>query len=238
MINRNLKNQIDKIYNLFYTLGITNPLEILEHITYFIFIKMIDNINFDTLSKYSICDEYISEFKLKIKTHEGLKKVVTEIDNIISESNNDLMGDIYEYMISKLGTSKINGQFRTPIHIIDLIVELMKPTKEDKIIDPAVGSGGFLIESIKYMKRKNLSIDINSLNIYGFDIDIVMTKIASMNMIINGIYNPKIEHKNSLYYINEENKYDLILANPPFKGSVDKNLINKDLVKIVNTDKN
>lgn len=238
MINRNLKNQIDKIYNLFYTLGITNPLEILEHITYFIFIKMIDNINFDTLYKYSICDEYISEFKLKIKTHEGLKKVVTEIDNIISESNNDLMGDIYEYMISKLGTSKINGQFRTPIHIIDLIVELMKPTKEDKIIDPAVGSGGFLIESIKYMKRKNLSIDINSLNIYGFDIDIVMTKIASMNMIINGIYNPKIEHKNSLYYINEENKYDLILANPPFKGSVDKNLINKDLVKIVNTDKN
>ena len=141
-------------------------------------------------------------------------------------------------MISKLGTSKLNGQFRTPIHIVDMIVEIMNPSYRDEIIDPAVGSGGFLVQAIKYMRKKNPLIDINRDNLCGFDIDITMVKIASMNMTMNGIDIPNIKYKNSLSYENVESKYDLILANPPFKGSIDKNIINKDLFSIVNTDKN
>lgn len=287
MISMEFKKKIDKIYNIFCTIGITNPLEILDQMTYIIFIKLLDEIdsqitrdktilrkkifkeneqnlkwsnfiNYEEKYMYDIVKNEVFEFikrlsrnenysysrcmnnaQLKIPTPNGLKKILNEIDSIILDKNKDIIGDVYEYMISRLGTSKLNGQFRTPIHIIDLIVKLMEPNPTDIVIDPTVGSGGFLVEARKYMIENYQSQRIDGSKLYGFDIDRMMVKIAFMNMILHGVNSPNIDYKNSLSYENtEEEKYSLILANPPFKGSIDEEKVNKKLIEITKTKKN
>ena len=180
-----------------------------------------------------------------IPTPLMLQKVVTGISSIPMKDR-DTKGDVYEYLLSKLSTAGTNGQFRTPRHIIRMMVELMKPTPEDIIVDPACGSAGFMVEAGEYLRKnhKEMFNDIrkvehfNNTMFYGFDIDQTMLRISAMNLMQHGIENPNIEYKNAIGEENEDkNKFTLVLANPPFKGSVDINTIAKDLLTVTNKSK-
>jgi type I restriction enzyme M protein len=165
-----------------------------------------------------------------------LANVVKQIDDIPMQDR-DISGDLYEYMLSKLNSAGTNGQFRTPRHIIKMIVELMPPEAKDIICDPACGTGGFLISAAEYIG--NLSdLSLNS-QFNGFDFDATMLRICSMNLMLHGIENPQIEARNSLSQEYEEisQAFTLILANPPFKGSVEKSTIASDLIKVIDTGK-
>ncbi len=165
-----------------------------------------------------------------------LANVVAQIDDIPIEDR-DISGDLYEYMLSKLNSAGTNGQFRTPLHIIKMIVKLMSPEVKDIICDPACGTGGFLVAAAEYLG--NLPFYIENTQFYGFDFDATMLRICSMNLMLHGIENPQIEARNSLSEEYEEisEAFTLILANPPFKGSVEKSTIAKDLIKVIDTGK-
>lgn len=158
----------------------------------------------------------------------------------------DTIGDVYEYCLSKMQTSGVNGQFRTPSHIIDMIVELMQPTYEDKICDPAMGTAGFLVSSLKYihkndmatMMREDLQLPNRASHINGFDTDQTMLRIGAMNLLLLDEREPNLAQRDSVSTDNEDKKlYTLVLANPPFKGTVNKNMINPELTAMVKTAK-
>jgi len=153
---------------------------------------------------------------------------------------------LYEYLLSKIATSGTNGQFRTPRHIIKMMIELVKPTPEDIIVDPAAGSAGFLVAAGEYLRKhrsdlflvQSLKEHFNNHMFYGFDMDRTMLRIGAMNMMLHGIENPNIEYRDSLSEQNKDkDKYTLVLANPPFKGSLDYDAVSNDLLKVVKTKK-
>ena len=156
------------------------------------------------------------------------------------------MGDVYEYVLGKMAASGNNGQFRTPRHIIRMMVELMKPTLKDTICDPAMGSAGFIVESAKYiqqhykselLKKENSDHYKNGL-LHGFDTDATMLRIGAMNLMLHGVDNPDIAYRDSLSTDNtDENRYTLCLANPPFTGSLDNEAVSKSLLAITKTKK-
>lgn len=296
MITGEIKNKVDKLWETFWTGGITNPLSVIEQITYLLFIRGLDEVdtkrekeaqilgieykrifpegkqhlrwskfkNFEAQKMYEVVSKevfpfiknlhddresayskYMSEAIFIIPTPQMLEKIVTQIDNIPMEDR-DTKGDLYEYLLSKLSTSGKNGQFRTPRHIIKMMVELMKPTPEDIIADPAAGTAGFLVAAGEYLreKHKDLFFDtelknhFNNTMFYGYDMDRTMLRIGAMNMMLHGVENPNIEYKDSLSEQNTDtNKYTLILANPPFKGSLDYEAVSSDLLKITKTKK-
>jgi type I restriction enzyme M protein len=176
--------------------------------------------------------------------------VVQQIDQI-PMSERDTKGDLYEYMLSKLSTAGTNGQFRTPRHIIKMMVELMSPGAREIICDPACGTAGFLVAAAEYVRELNDSEGNLILNapgnrehfnqemFHGFDFDGTMLRIGSMNLMLHGIESPKIEARDSLSedHAGVTEAFTLILANPPFKGSVEKSTIAKDLTKIISTTK-
>ncbi|MGL5753489.1 MAG: HsdM family class I SAM-dependent methyltransferase, partial [Paraclostridium sp.] len=175
-----------------------------------------------------------------------LSKIVDGIDNLELNKDKDTKGDLYEYLLSKVATAGTNGQFRTPRHIIDMIVNLMKPTPEDIIVDPAAGSAGFLVSSQQYLRDNHqdlflvqgLKHHFNNDMFYGFDMDRTMLRIGAMNMMLHGVDNPNIEYKDSLSEVNtDKDKFTLILANPPFKGSLDYEAVSADLLKVTKTKK-
>ena len=161
-------------------------------------------------------------------------------------NNKDIMGDVYEYLLGKIAAAGENGQFRTPRHIIKMIVALMKPTLNDRILDPAMGSAGFLVESAAYlsenyrgelMRKDNMERYKTSM-FSGYDTDQSMLRIGAMNMMLHGVAEPNIKYQDSLSGDNiERNLYSLIMANPPFTGSVFQEDISKDLIALCNTKK-
>lgn len=185
----------------------------------------------------SAFSKYMKDASFMINKPATLQKVVTALDSIPMEDR-DTQGDIYEYLLSKLQTSGTNGQFRTPRHIINMIVELMKPTPEDTIIDPAMGSAGFLVSASEYLRKNHndlflvqgLKEHFHNTMFYGNDMDTTMLRIGAMNMMLHGVDAPNIEYRDSISEDNKDkDKYTLILANPPFKGSVDKESVANDL---------
>jgi len=162
-------------------------------------------------------------------------------------SDTDARGDVYEYLLSKLSTAGVNGQFRTPRHIIRMMVELMQPKPDDLICDPACGTSGFLVAASDYLKEnKKSEVFFNKENrehymndmFTGFDMDRTMLRIGAMNMMTHGVENPFIEYRDSLSDQNpDREKYSLILANPPFKGSLDAEIVSTDLLKVCKTKK-
>jgi type I restriction enzyme M protein len=193
----------------------------------------------------SAFSKYMKDATFMINKPATLQKVVTALDSIPMEDR-DTQGDIYEYLLSKLQTSGTNGQFRTPRHIINMIVELMKPTPEDKIIDPAMGSAGFLVSASEYLRKNHndlflvegLKEHFHKKMFYGNDMDTTMLRIGAMNMMLHGVDAPNIEYRDSLSEDNKEaDKYTLVLANPPFKGSLDYESVSNDLLKIAKTKK-
>ena len=290
------KNSIDRIWTNFWEGGVTNPLTVIEQITYLLFIKGLDDIdiaheksdhmlgiktkrifdekhqecrwsifkNYPAEKMYKIVGEdvfpfikslgnnknsgyakYMEDAIFIIPTPIMLQRVVTAIDKL-KMKDRDTKGDVYEYLLSKLSTAGTNGQFRTPRHIIKMMVELMKPTPEDIIVDPAAGSAGFLVEAGEYLRNnrndlfltENLKEHFNNTMFYGFDMDRTMLRIGAMNLMQHGIENPNISYKDSLSEDNEDNNiYTLVLANPPFKGSIDSERTSKDLLNITKTKK-
>lgn len=297
MITGEMKNKVDKIWETFWTGGITNPLTVIEQFTYFLFIKGLDEIEtkkekeaeflgldytglfpkdkqylrwnkfknleaqqlFDIVSKEvfpfiknlhgskdSAYAKYMDDAIFMIPTPNMLVKIVEGIDKLAYNKDRDTQGDLYEYLLSKVATAGTNGQFRTPRHIIDMIVELMKPTPEDRIVDPAAGSAGFLVSAGEYLRRNHADLFLvqglkqhfNEGMFHGFDMDRTMLRIGAMNMMMHGVENPNIEYRDSLSEQNtDKDAYTLILANPPFKGSLDEDAVSADLLKVVKTKK-
>jgi type I restriction enzyme M protein len=193
----------------------------------------------------SAYSKYMGDAIFKIPTPQMLSKIVDGIDNL-DLSDRDAKGDLYEYLLSKLSTSGTNGQFRTPRHIIKMMVELVKPTPSDIIADPAMGTAGFLVASQEYLRDNHGDLFLNAglrehfdnTMFTGYDMDRTMLRIGAMNMLLHGVDNPKIEYKDSLSESNTDSeKYTLVLANPPFKGSLDYESVNSDLLKVVKTKK-
>ena len=208
----------------------------------------IKNLHGDKDSAYA---KYMGDAIFKVPTPLMLDKIVTAMDGMYEqmakESASDIAGDVYEYLLSKLENAGRNGQFRTPRQIIKMMVALVKPRPDDVICDPAFGSAGFLIAAATYLKenckqevffdRKNKDHYMNHM-FHGFDMDRTMLRIGAMNMMLHGVDNPFIEYRDSLSDQNpDKNKYSLILANPPFKGSLDYDIVSTDLLKLCKTKK-
>lgn len=187
----------------------------------------------------------------KLPTPLVLSKVVDSLDEIYKMMNEiqtaDVRGDVYEYLLSKIAQSGRNGQFRTPRHIIRMMVELMDPSSDEVICDPACGTSGFLVAAGEYLKeekKEEIFFDRQKKDHYmnhmfhGYDMDRTMLRIGAMNMMTHGIDNPFIEYRDSLSDQNpDKEKYSLVLANPPFKGSLDAESVSGDLLKVCKTKK-
>lgn len=297
MITGELRNKIDSLWLMFYTGGITNPLDVIEQVTYLMFIRDLDDIDnirskeslkLDTSyqsifnndnqqlrwsvfrdlpaatmyeivqsrvfpfiknlhgDKDSAYSKYMADAIFKIPTPQLLEKIVTAMDEI-EWKNKDIRGDVYEYLLSKIATAGTNGQFRTPRHIIRMMVELLAPKPTDTICDPAFGTGGFLVSAAEYLKethKNEIFLDdrnkehFNNNMFHGYDMDRTMLRIGAMNMMTHGIENPKITYRDSLSDQNTDtNEFSIILANPPFKGSLDYDIVSADLLKVAKTKK-
>ena len=311
MITGELKNKIDSLWDIFAAGGLVNPLDVIEQITYLMFIRDLDdsdnlrakesamlglpyesifakevkigdrtvdgsqlkwstfhdlpaakaynivqewvfpfikNLHADKNSAYS---KYMGDAIFKLPTPLLLSKVIDSLDEIYglmeAMHDSDTKGDVYEYLLSKIAQSGLNGQFRTPRHIIKMIVRMTDPKADDIICDPACGTAGFLVEAGEYLKEnkkdeifydnRNRAHYMNEM-FYGYDMDRTMLRIGAMNMMTHGISNPFIEYRDSLSDQNADKaKYSLILANPPFKGSLDAEIVSTDLLKVCKTKK-
>ncbi|UYN90016.1 MAG: SAM-dependent DNA methyltransferase [Anaerolineales bacterium] len=297
MLTGEIRNQIDRIWEVFWTGGIANPMEVIEQLTYLLFIKRLDEIetleeakanrlkekrtkvlfakdkqhlrwshfrNLPAEELYTvIVDEvfpfirtlgngdYVTHMKdarftLPPEKANLLTKVVGMLDNV-PMTDRDTKGDVYEYLLSKLKTSGQNGQFLTPRHIIKMMVELVKPTPEDTICDPACGTAGFLVAAAEYLKDNHPEILQKAAlrqryegdMFHGFDFDSTMLRIATMNMLLHGIDNPVIRNQDSLSEdaMTNGGQYSVVLANPPFTGSLDFDSTAKDLQAVAKTKK-
>lgn len=202
----------------------------------------IKNLNSGKSSAYS---RFMENAVFLIQNERTLTRIVDGVE-CLDMNNRDTMGDTYEYILGKMAASGTNGQFRTPRHIIRMMVELMEPTLKDTICDPAMGSAGFIVESAKYIsehykeelvKKENLE-HYKTTMFNGFDTDATMLRIGAMNLMLHGVDAPNVKYQDSLSSSNtDENKYTLCLANPPFAGSIDYDDTSKSLLAITKTKK-
>ena len=304
MLTGEIRSQVDAIWNSFWSGGISNPLEVIEQITYLLFIRRLDDAHtleeskalmlkqpmarrvfpegsdpkgrkyddlrwsrfkyfapaemFETVGEHvfpfiktmggdgSTYSHHMKDARFTIPTPALLAKVVDMLDHVPMEDR-DTKGDLYEYMLGKIATAGQNGQFRTPRHIIGLMVAVTAPTPKDVICDPACGTAGFLVAAGEYLRDKypEMLADAASREhfhhgmFHGYDFDNTMLRIASMNMALHGIENPDIRYRDSLAqdHAGDEERYSLILANSPFAGSLDYENTAKDLLAIVKTKK-
>ncbi len=310
MITGEIKNKIDQIWDTFFVSGITNPITVLEQMTYIFFMKMLDDkqlqeednardfecelqnptflegqmwlnpatnqevpyesmrwsvfrntspeLMFDMVrqnvfefikhigtGEESAYSRYMENAIFLIPNARTLTKVVDGVD-ALDMNNRDAMGDVYEYILGKMAASGTNGQFRTPRHIIRMIVDMMEPTPKDYICDPAMGSAGFLVEAVKYIKENygtafyaaEEAQHIKTSLINGYDTDQTMLRIGAMNLMLHDVTAPEVAWRDSLSEQNEDQAcYSLIMANPPFAGSLDKGNVNKKLLAYANTSK-
>lgn len=205
----------------------------------FVFIKTLNE------GKESAYSKFMANASFLIQSPRTLVKIVEGIDSL-DMNNRDTMGDVYEYVLGKMAASGNNGQFRTPRHIIRMMVELMEPNLKDTICDPAMGSAGFIVESAKFiqshykselLKKENSEHYKNGM-LHGFDTDATMLRIGAMNLMLHGVDNPDIQYRDSLSTDNTDaDKYTLCLANPPFTGSLDYEAVSKSLLALTKTKK-
>lgn len=304
MITGELKSKVDRIWDTMWSGGISNPLTVIEQLTYLLFIKRLDELHTLAENKANrlgkpiegavfgkdqqhlrwsrfretapeqmfeaVRDEVFPFIKtLGRKDEVGgedttysnhmkdalfvmpsarvLQNVVDQLDSI-DMSASDTNGDLYEYMLGKIASAGKNGQFRTPRHIIELMVDMTAPEPGDIICDPACGTAGFLIAASTYLREQHGNAiyknarsreRFNEGTFHGFDFDSTMLRIGSMNMLLHGVENPDIRYKDSLAEATEDDaeRYSLILANPPFAGSLDYESTAKDLQRVVKTKK-
>jgi type I restriction enzyme M protein len=315
MLNGEIRSKVDQVWNAFWAGGIANPLEVIEQITYLLFIRGLDDIqireehkanmlgrpiervifpegvyrterdeatgkvkeeityamlrwsrfkNDDAQRMFKIVSDYVFPFlremaekdtahsehmkgaRFTIPTSGLLAKVVDMLANIPMDER-DTKGDLYEYMLSKIASAGQNGQFRTPRHIIRLMVELTRPTPNDVICDPASGTCGFLVAAGEFLREHHSKLFMDTASnkhfhttmFHGYDFDQTMLRIGSMNMQLHGVEDADIRYRDSLSssHGDDADKYSLILANPPFAGSLDYETTANDLLAIVKTKK-
>jgi len=305
VITGELKSKVDSIWNTMWSGGISNPLSVIEQLTYLLFIKRLDELHtleeakaarlkrpvekpiFNEIqnslrwSRFketapevmfaTVRDEvfpfmkalgqsgdneveggttyshHMKDAMFMMPAPRVLANVVDQLDSI-DMSDADTKGDLYEYMLGKIASAGQNGQFRTPRHIIQLMVDMTAPTPDDAICDPACGTAGFLVAASEYLqnhhsdaifKTEESRRRFNESTFHGYDFDNTMLRIGSMNMLLHGVENPDISYKDSLAQAdeNDADRYSLILANPPFAGSLDYESTAKDLQQIVKTKK-
>jgi len=323
MVTGAIKNKVDKIWTDIWAGGITNPLTVIEQLTYLMFIRSLDEKELATEDFENMAGEkmehifpvsavgqsmrwsrfkdkdsreifltmqqrvfpaikkmkygrlpdfdengelveieddptrpdegntafarYMDDAMFLIPTPQVLQKIITGLEDLYTHdiADLDMQGDLYEYMLGKLATAGRNGQFRTPLHIIDMMVELVQPTPDDFICDPACGTAGFLVSSAQYLREHYEDTMTPEQWQYfagpmftGFDMDRTMLRISAMNLMLHSITNPDIDYKDSVSKQNSiRSKYTVCLANPPFKGTVDAESINDDLKAVTNTKK-
>ncbi len=323
MITGPLKSKIDKLWEEFWTGGITNPLTVIEQISFLMFARMLDLRETNAEKKFArnnrgkkfkgelfkqsqqhlrwqnfrhegdaeemlkiVRDElfpHMRELADRSKTFSALMKdagLVVQKPSLLSSAvslidelplaGGDTKGDLYEYLLSKLTTAGINGQFRTPRHIIRKMVELLDPKVGEKVADPSCGTAGFLVGATQYVMEMNTSEDgvieeevdgeiqrtytgdkltkaeraAHQRSLYGFDFDTTMLRIASMNLMLHGLEDPDVLYQDTLstsfpdrYGELAKDSFDVILANPPFKGSLDASDVHPSLTGIVKTKK-
>lgn len=323
MITGAIKNKVDKIWTDIWAGGITNPLTVIEQLTYLMFIRSLDEKemeneafeaeggiemnkifpqseagqsmrwskfkNNDPRDIYAIMSQrifpaikalknghlpdfneqgemieiqsdddsaaqentafarYMEDAMFLIPTPQVLQKIITGLDDLYEHdiADLDMQGDLYEYMLGKLATAGQNGQFRTPKHIREMMVELLQPTPDDTICDPACGTAGFLVSAAEYIRRHYEDTMTSEQwehfaggAFSGFDTDRTMLRISAMNLMLHSINNPDIDYKDSVSKQNEiSDRYTMCLANPPFKGTVDAESINDNLKAVTNTKK-
>ena len=330
MLTGELRSQIDRIWDAFWSGGISNPLEVIEQITYLLFLRRLDELHtleenkanllkkpmerrvfpegldpkgrpyddlrwsrfkhlearemFEVVSEHvfpflrttlgsatlgsatrtdqtnqtnqaatptnrgeqSTYSHHMKDARFTIPTPALLAKVVDQLDTVPMDDR-DTKGDLYEYMLGKIASAGQNGQFRTPRHIIQLMVEMTAPHPKDVICDPASGTCGFLVAAGEYLRSHHPEIfrdaklkhHFHHGMFHGFDFDSTMLRIGSMNMLLHGVENPDVVYRDSLAqdHAGEDEKYTLVLANPPFAGSLDYENTAKDLQAIVTTKK-
>ncbi len=301
MITGELKNKVDKLWEMFWTGGLTNPLDVIEQITYLMFIRDLDQSDNTRQKESSMLGisytsmfagkkhlkwtelrdkpaetmyqtmqgevfpfikelngnsgtyaKYMADAIFKVPTPQLLEKIVTALDEMYDlidrvPDKRDARGDLYEYMLSKLSTAGTNGQFRTPRHVIRMMVALLDLKPDDIICDPACGTSGFLVAAGEYLKEhyldeifynKEAKTHYDSTMFTGYDMDRTMLRIGAMNMMTHGIANPNIVYKDSLSDQNTDTGiYTKIMTNPPFKGSLDYDIVATDLIKVTKTKK-
>lgn len=323
MITGVVKNKVDKIWDDIAAGGITNPITVIEQLTYLMFIRSLDekeleneefanmigenvdyifpqtesgqsmrwskfkdkdprqiydiiaqrvfpaikkikggrlpdfnsmgelieleDINEKTNSENTAFSKYMDDAMFLIPTPQVLQKIVTGLEDLYTHdiADRDMQGDLYEYMLGKLATAGRNGQFRTPKHIREMMVELIAPTPDDFICDPACGTAGFLVSAAEYIRNHYENVMTNEQweaysgsTFSGFDTDRTMLRISAMNLMLHSISNPDVGYKDSVSKQNEINaKYTVCLANPPFKGTVDTESIHENLKSVTNTKK-
>lgn len=299
MITGTIKSQVDRIWDAFWSGGISNPLEVIEQMTYLLFIKRLDEIHSvrekkaarlrkpieepvfspeqqnlrwsvfkqlgDAATLYDVVANQVFPFiktlgeadstyathmkdaRFTIPSPALLAKVVDMLDAVPMDDR-DTKGDLYEYMLGKIASAGQNGQFRTPRHIIKLMVEMMAPKPADTICDPACGTAGFLVAAAEHLQHhhsneiytdQGSAKRFNHDTFHGFDFDSTMLRVGSMNMLLHGVENPAIENRDSLSesHAGVEGQFSLILANPPFAGSLDYESTAQDLQRMVKTKK-
>lgn len=294
MITGELKSRVNRVWDAFWAGGISNPLEVIEQITYLLFIRRLDDLQtladrkarvtgtlertifgpdeqdlrwsnfknigadrmfeivgdevFPFLRKLggdgSTYSEHMKDARFTIPTPALLSRVVDMVAEIPMDDR-DTNGDLYEYLLSKIASAGTNGQFRTPRHIIQLMVDLMAPRPDDEIVDPACGTAGFLVAASEYVRQHHAEALLDATQrkhfhesmFHGYDFDQTMLRIGSMNMLMHGVEAPDIRYQDSLSGGADVAKFSLILANPPFAGSVDAESIAKDLTRVANTKK-
>ncbi|WP_218511181.1 class I SAM-dependent DNA methyltransferase [Variovorax sp. dw_308] len=308
MLTGELKNKVDQVWNAFWSGGIANPLEVIEQITYLLFLRALDSDqtleekkaarfktqpvriypegkdakgrsfedlrwshfkNFAPADMFTVLSEHVFPFLRGLHASEGeaatsafahhmrdarftiptpalLARVVDLLDGIAMDDR-DTKGDLYEYMLGKIASAGQNGQFRTPRHIIQLMVALTAPTPQDTICDPASGTCGYLVAAGEYLRDhhpemlrdEKLKAHFHQEMFHGYDFDNTMLRIGSMNMLLHGVEHPAIAYRDSLAqdHSDDAGAYSLILANPPFAGSLDYENTAKDLQQIVKTKK-
>jgi type I restriction enzyme M protein len=305
MITGELKSKIDSIWDTMWSGGISNPLSVIEQLTYLLFIKRLDELHtlrerkaartgmpiedsaftaeqdhlrwsrfkevapeqmFETVrdgvfpfiktigdngqsdgERGSTYTHHMKDALFMMPTARVLANVVDQLDGI-DMADSDTKGDLYEYMLGKIATAGQNGQFRTPRHIIKLMVDMTAPTPKDVICDPACGTAGFLIAASEHLVKHHSDTiykdaaarrRFNDHTFHGYDFDNTMLRIGSMNMLLHGVEKPDIRYKDSLAEADDDDaeKYSLILANPPFAGSLDYESTAKDLQQTVKTKK-
>jgi type I restriction enzyme M protein len=305
MVTGELKSQVDKIWETFWTGGISNPLTVIEQFTFLLFLRRLDEtqqlaekkvntiggavkaplyddahqrfrwhsfknndpetmfalfthpqVDIDNLTIFEhmkqlgsdagVFAEYMKGATFMIPTPKLLDQVVQMIDKIQMDDR-DTKGDLYEYLLSKIATAGTNGQFRTPRHIIKMMVEMMEPTQEDTICDPACGTAGFLVAAGEYVHEHHpdwfheptFTEHYNKDMFTGVEFDNTMLRIAAMNLQLHGIDHPQLIGRDALSEANADSReqYSLILANPPFKGSLDYDSVESSLLKTVKTKK-
>ncbi len=304
MITGELKSKVDSIWNTMWSGGVSNPLSVIEQLTYLLFIKRLDELH--TLKEHkaartgkpieepiftpdqdalrwsrfretapakmfaTVRDEVFPFMKalgegegdgergstyahhmrdalFMMPTPRVLANVVDRLDGI-DMADSDTKGDLYEYMLDKIATAGQNGQFRTPRHIIKLMVDMVAPTPKDVICDPACGTAGFLIAAAEHLVEHDSETiykdaaarrRFNEGTFHGYDFDSTMLRIGSMNMLLHGAENPDIRYRDSLAQADDDDaeKCSLILANPPFAGSLDYESTAKDLQQVAKTKK-